>query len=132
MYPANDSSLVNQIGEILGTDLDTIMSLNNLDGEYGSTLSTGRSPSAVASVLPTRAGARSPSGPVRQLQANRDIPWPSVPFEQQWHGALAESLLKWVTCETRSMCPFNNKLCNSTLLITEHQPAGTSLYRSSP
>lgn len=35
VYPANDSSLVNQIGEILGTDLDTIMSLNNLDGEYG-------------------------------------------------------------------------------------------------
>lgn len=36
VYPANDSSLVNQIGEILGTNLDTIMSLNNLDGEYGS------------------------------------------------------------------------------------------------
>lgn len=35
MYPANDSSLVNQIGEILDTDLDTVMSLNNLDGEYG-------------------------------------------------------------------------------------------------
>lgn len=33
VYPANDSALVNQIGEILGTDLDTIMSLNNLDGE---------------------------------------------------------------------------------------------------
>nr|XP_009941230.1 PREDICTED: LOW QUALITY PROTEIN: NADPH--cytochrome P450 reductase [Opisthocomus hoazin] len=33
VYPANDSSLVNQIGEILGTDLDTIMSLNNLDEE---------------------------------------------------------------------------------------------------
>lgn len=33
VYPANDSSLVNQIGEILGTDLDTVMSLNNLDGE---------------------------------------------------------------------------------------------------
>lgn len=35
VYPANDSSLVNQIGEILGTDLDTVMSLNNLDGECG-------------------------------------------------------------------------------------------------
>ncbi|NWX14895.1 NCPR reductase, partial [Aegotheles bennettii] len=33
VYPANDSSLVNQIGEILGTDLDMIMSLNNLDEE---------------------------------------------------------------------------------------------------
>ncbi|KFV61779.1 NADPH--cytochrome P450 reductase, partial [Dryobates pubescens] len=33
VYPANDSSLVNQIGEILGTDLDIIMSLNNLDEE---------------------------------------------------------------------------------------------------
>ncbi|XP_017598453.1 PREDICTED: NADPH--cytochrome P450 reductase [Corvus brachyrhynchos] len=33
VYPANDSSLVNQIGEILGTDLDTVMSLNNLDEE---------------------------------------------------------------------------------------------------
>ncbi|XP_039363628.1 NADPH--cytochrome P450 reductase isoform X1 [Mauremys reevesii] len=33
VYPANDTSLVNQIGEILGADLDTIMSLNNLDEE---------------------------------------------------------------------------------------------------
>ncbi|NXA35254.1 NCPR reductase, partial [Eudromia elegans] len=33
VYPANDSSLVNQIGEILQMDLDTIMSLNNLDEE---------------------------------------------------------------------------------------------------
>lgn len=33
MYPANDSALVNQLGEILGTDLDIVMSLNNLDGE---------------------------------------------------------------------------------------------------
>ncbi|OXB64731.1 hypothetical protein ASZ78_016258 [Callipepla squamata] len=33
VYPANDASLVNQFGEILGTDLDTIMSLNNLDEE---------------------------------------------------------------------------------------------------
>ncbi|XP_053864121.1 NADPH--cytochrome P450 reductase isoform X1 [Malaclemys terrapin pileata] len=33
VYPANDTSLVNQIGEILGADLDVIMSLNNLDEE---------------------------------------------------------------------------------------------------
>nr|6J79_A Chain A, Heme oxygenase 1,NADPH--cytochrome P450 reductase [Rattus norvegicus]6J79_B Chain B, Heme oxygenase 1,NADPH--cytochrome P450 reductase [Rattus norvegicus] len=33
VYPANDSALVNQIGEILGADLDVIMSLNNLDEE---------------------------------------------------------------------------------------------------
>ncbi|NXJ11766.1 NCPR reductase, partial [Odontophorus gujanensis] len=33
VYPANDASLVNQFGEILGTDLDTVMSLNNLDEE---------------------------------------------------------------------------------------------------
>lgn len=33
VYPANDTTLVNQIGEILGADLDTIMSLNNLDEE---------------------------------------------------------------------------------------------------
>uniref|UniRef100_A0A8C4WQB5 Cytochrome p450 oxidoreductase n=1 Tax=Gopherus evgoodei TaxID=1825980 RepID=A0A8C4WQB5_9SAUR len=33
VYPANDTSLVNQIGEILGVDLDIIMSLNNLDEE---------------------------------------------------------------------------------------------------
>uniref|UniRef100_A0A5F9D2U6 P450 (cytochrome) oxidoreductase n=1 Tax=Oryctolagus cuniculus TaxID=9986 RepID=A0A5F9D2U6_RABIT len=33
VYPANDSALVNQLGEILGADLDVVMSLNNLDGE---------------------------------------------------------------------------------------------------
>uniref|UniRef100_A0A8D1EEE2 NADPH--hemoprotein reductase n=1 Tax=Sus scrofa TaxID=9823 RepID=A0A8D1EEE2_PIG len=33
VYPANDSALVNQLGEILGTDLDIVMSLNNLDEE---------------------------------------------------------------------------------------------------
>lgn len=33
VYPANDSALVNQLGEILGADLDVIMSLNNLDEE---------------------------------------------------------------------------------------------------
>lgn len=30
------------------------------------------------------------------------------------------------------VCPFSNKLCNSTLLITEHLPARTSLCCSSP
>ncbi|MEJ1272644.1 P450 (cytochrome) oxidoreductase [Cricetulus griseus] len=33
VYPANDATLVNQIGEILGADLDVVMSLNNLDEE---------------------------------------------------------------------------------------------------
>ncbi|XP_043859610.1 NADPH--cytochrome P450 reductase [Dromiciops gliroides] len=33
VYPANDASLVNQLGEILGADLDVIISLNNLDEE---------------------------------------------------------------------------------------------------
>lgn len=33
VYPANDSALVNQLGEILGADLDVVMSLNNLDEE---------------------------------------------------------------------------------------------------
>lgn len=68
VYPANDASLVNQFGEILGTDLDTIMSLNNLDGEYGSPMHISSSP-AIASVLPTAARVRSPSGPVGPIQA---------------------------------------------------------------
>uniref|UniRef100_A0A5F8HET2 NADPH--hemoprotein reductase n=1 Tax=Monodelphis domestica TaxID=13616 RepID=A0A5F8HET2_MONDO len=33
VYPANDASLVTQLGEILGADLDVVMSLNNLDEE---------------------------------------------------------------------------------------------------
>uniref|UniRef100_A0A0K8RSJ7 NADPH--cytochrome P450 reductase n=1 Tax=Crotalus horridus TaxID=35024 RepID=A0A0K8RSJ7_CROHD len=33
VYPANDTSLVNQLGEILSADLDTVISLNNLDEE---------------------------------------------------------------------------------------------------
>ncbi|XP_027467134.1 NADPH--cytochrome P450 reductase isoform X1 [Zalophus californianus] len=33
VYPANDSTLVSQLGEILGADLDVVMSLNNLDEE---------------------------------------------------------------------------------------------------
>lgn len=32
VYPTNDSSIVNRLGEVLGVDLDTIISLNNLDG----------------------------------------------------------------------------------------------------
>ena len=119
VYPANDSSLVNQIGEILGTDLDTIMSLNNLDGEYGSPLSSSSSLAAMASVLPTRAGAdrlRVPQGTSRQAE----------------ESPLAASRLKWVGCETCLLCPFNSKLCNGTLLITERRPAGASLCRSSP
>ncbi|PIO22689.1 hypothetical protein AB205_0078730, partial [Aquarana catesbeiana] len=31
VYPANDSSIVNKLGEILSADLDTVISLNNLD-----------------------------------------------------------------------------------------------------
>lgn len=34
VYPANDTSLVNELGAILGADLDTVFSLNNLDGEW--------------------------------------------------------------------------------------------------
>ncbi|XP_030632713.1 P450 (cytochrome) oxidoreductase b [Chanos chanos] len=33
VYPINDSAIVNKIGEILGVDLDTVISLNNLDEE---------------------------------------------------------------------------------------------------
>uniref|UniRef100_A0A8C2K0Q4 NADPH--hemoprotein reductase n=1 Tax=Cyprinus carpio TaxID=7962 RepID=A0A8C2K0Q4_CYPCA len=32
VYPINDSVIVNRIGEVLGVDLDTVISLNNLDG----------------------------------------------------------------------------------------------------
>lgn len=32
VYPTNDSSIVNRLGEILGVDLDAVISLNNLDG----------------------------------------------------------------------------------------------------
>lgn len=30
--PINDTAIVNKIGDILGVDLDTVISLNNLDG----------------------------------------------------------------------------------------------------
>ncbi|KAG5844478.1 hypothetical protein ANANG_G00162940 [Anguilla anguilla] len=33
VYPINDASIVNKIGELLGVDLDTAISLNNLDEE---------------------------------------------------------------------------------------------------
>uniref|UniRef100_A0A8C9QZF9 NADPH--hemoprotein reductase n=1 Tax=Scleropages formosus TaxID=113540 RepID=A0A8C9QZF9_SCLFO len=33
VYPMNDTSMVNKLGEILGSDLDTVISLNNLDEE---------------------------------------------------------------------------------------------------
>ncbi|RXM33903.1 NADPH--cytochrome P450 reductase [Acipenser ruthenus] len=39
VYPINDTTLVNKIGEILNVDLDTVISLNNLDGkEVGETV----------------------------------------------------------------------------------------------
>ncbi|KAI1893695.1 hypothetical protein AGOR_G00126340 [Albula goreensis] len=33
VYPINDAAIVNQTGEVLGVDLDTVFSLNNLDKE---------------------------------------------------------------------------------------------------
>uniref|UniRef100_A0A8B9L9S7 NADPH--hemoprotein reductase n=1 Tax=Astyanax mexicanus TaxID=7994 RepID=A0A8B9L9S7_ASTMX len=33
VYPTNDSNIVNKLGEVLGVDLDTVISLNNLDEE---------------------------------------------------------------------------------------------------
>ncbi|XP_036380630.1 NADPH--cytochrome P450 reductase-like isoform X1 [Megalops cyprinoides] len=33
VYPINDASIVNKIGDVLGVDLDTVISLNNLDEE---------------------------------------------------------------------------------------------------
>ena len=32
VYPTNDVGLVNRLGELLGVDLNTVLSLNNLDG----------------------------------------------------------------------------------------------------
>lgn len=32
VFPTNDSALVNKLGQILGVDLDVVISLNNLDG----------------------------------------------------------------------------------------------------
>lgn len=83
VYPANDSSLVNQIGEILGTDLDTIMSLNNLDGEYGSTpvhqqfsFSDGLCPSPQSRSQITFRSRRAPPGKQRRPVAAPN----AVPF----------------------------------------------------
>ena len=38
VYPANESVLVNRIGELTGVDLDTVFSLVNLDGKFGTWL----------------------------------------------------------------------------------------------
>lgn len=32
VFPTNDTALVNRLGQILGVDLDMVISLNNLDG----------------------------------------------------------------------------------------------------
>lgn len=37
MYPANDSTLVDKLGELLGVDLDAVFSLVNLDGKLAPT-----------------------------------------------------------------------------------------------
>lgn len=58
VYPANDSTLVNQIGEILGADLDVVMSLNNLDGESCNQSLTR--PEGCASALACGPGAKAP------------------------------------------------------------------------
>lgn len=41
VYPINDTAMVNKIGELLAVDLDTVISLNNLDGTTV-TLTVGR------------------------------------------------------------------------------------------
>lgn len=33
LYPVNDQELVNRLGELLDVDLDTVISLVNVDGE---------------------------------------------------------------------------------------------------
>lgn len=32
VFPTNDTALVNKLGQVLGVDLDIVISLNNLDG----------------------------------------------------------------------------------------------------
>lgn len=32
VFPTNDAALVNKLGQVLGVDLDVVISLNNLDG----------------------------------------------------------------------------------------------------
>ena len=34
VYPINDPELVTKLGSLLGADLDTVVSLNNVDGKY--------------------------------------------------------------------------------------------------
>lgn len=34
VFPTNDSALVNKLGQVLGVDLDVVISLNNLDGRH--------------------------------------------------------------------------------------------------
>lgn len=33
VFPTNDAALVNKLGQVLGVDLDIVISLNNLDGK---------------------------------------------------------------------------------------------------
>lgn len=34
VFPTNDAALVNKLGQVLGVDLDVVISLNNLDGTW--------------------------------------------------------------------------------------------------
>jgi len=34
LYPVNDQDMVNRLGELLDVDLDTVITLVNVDGEY--------------------------------------------------------------------------------------------------
>lgn len=34
IFPVNDTAAVERIGELLGADLDTVFSLNNVDGQH--------------------------------------------------------------------------------------------------
>lgn len=82
VYPANDSTLVSQLGEILGADLDVVMSLNNLDGESPNPRPT---PTPLPSPQPSRvleqthrSAATKPSHPVSlQRIPTRSTPSPA-------------------------------------------------------
>lgn len=52
VFPTNDSDLVNRLGEVLGVDLDVVISLNNLDGIALTTQSTLTSPARPSNNLP--------------------------------------------------------------------------------
>lgn len=69
VYPANDSALVNQLGEILGADLDVVMSLNNLDGE---SWNQGHPPCLPG---PAAAGRSGPLGKACRLSCLGLEPW---------------------------------------------------------